>query len=156
MKAGCKGDANMLRPTLMCTVPLILERKGRHYSLSCHCVCVQRKFFCEVWSWNLSGAFENKHCKVVLNYRYRINLSKYVCEKKKFRSKPARGCGKISAPLKKKNISSSRKKDDSAPKRPKYILMWWQEDDNDDDGKKIKDNDDDDKKIKVNDGWGAA
>jgi hypothetical protein len=27
VKAGCKGDANVLRPTLMCTVPLILERK---------------------------------------------------------------------------------------------------------------------------------
>jgi len=26
VKAGCKGDANVLRPTLMCTVPLILER----------------------------------------------------------------------------------------------------------------------------------
>jgi hypothetical protein len=27
VKAGCKGDANVLRPTLMCTVPLILERE---------------------------------------------------------------------------------------------------------------------------------
>lgn len=26
VKAGCKGDANVLNPTLMCTVPLILER----------------------------------------------------------------------------------------------------------------------------------
>ena len=26
VKAGSKGDANMLRPTLMCSVPLILER----------------------------------------------------------------------------------------------------------------------------------
>ena len=26
VKAGCKGDANLLRPTLMCSVPLILER----------------------------------------------------------------------------------------------------------------------------------
>ena len=26
VKAGCKGDANLLRPTLMCAVPLILER----------------------------------------------------------------------------------------------------------------------------------
>ena len=26
VKAGVKGDANLLRPTLMCAVPLILER----------------------------------------------------------------------------------------------------------------------------------
>ncbi len=26
VKAGSKGDANLLRPTLMCSVPLILER----------------------------------------------------------------------------------------------------------------------------------
>ena len=26
VKAGSKGDANVLRPTLMCSVPLILER----------------------------------------------------------------------------------------------------------------------------------
>lgn len=26
VKKGCKGDANVLRPTLMCAVPLILER----------------------------------------------------------------------------------------------------------------------------------
>ena len=26
VKAGSKGDANVLRPTLMCAVPLILER----------------------------------------------------------------------------------------------------------------------------------
>lgn len=26
VKAGCKGDANVLRPTLMCSVPMVLER----------------------------------------------------------------------------------------------------------------------------------
>ncbi|XP_023345834.1 long-chain-fatty-acid--CoA ligase 4 [Eurytemora carolleeae] len=26
VKAGCKGDANVLQPTLMCSVPLIIER----------------------------------------------------------------------------------------------------------------------------------